>query len=204
MAPSVGEERIASANGIEVAYQEIGDPGGTPLLMVMGLAAQMIAWDERFCSLLAEGGYRVIRFDNRDIGHSTKLTGAPVPGAGIDSSAAGIPAYGLEDMAADTVGLLDHLEIERAHVVGASMGGMISQIVAIEHPDRVASLCSIMSTTGDPSVGRGTPAALAALSQPPEPSREGYGEAAVRTAGAIGSPDFPADEQRLREFGRRS
>ena len=197
----VGEERIAPANGIEIAYQEIGDLGGTPLLLVMGLACQMIHWDERFCGRLAERGYRVIRFDNRDIGHSTKLADLPVPGAEM-LIGGGVPAYGLGDMAADTVGLLDHLGIERAHVVGASMGGMISQIVAIEHPERVASLCSIMSTTGDPRVGRSTPAAIGALSLPPEPTREGYGEASVQISRAIGSPGYPADEERLREFGR--
>jgi pimeloyl-ACP methyl ester carboxylesterase len=190
MEPPIGEERLAPVNGIEIAYQEIGDAAGTPLLLAMGFATQMIHWDEGFCRLLAERGFRVIRFDNRDIGHSTKFD-------------AGAPAYGLSDMAADTVGLLDHLEIERAHLVGASMGGMISQLVAIEWPERVASLCSIMSTTGDPTVGQPTPVAIATLSEPPEESREGYGDASVQISRVIGSPAYPADEEQRRELGRR-
>jgi pimeloyl-ACP methyl ester carboxylesterase len=191
MEPPIGEERLAPANGIEIAYQEIGESGGTPLLLVIGFAFHMIHWDEGFCRLLAERGFRVIRFDNRDIGHSTKID-APRP------------AYGLRDMAADTIGLLDHLEVEQAHLVGVSMGGMISQLVAIEWPERVASLCSIMSTTGDPAVGQPTPAAIAALSQPPEQSREGYGESSVQVARVIGSPAYPFDEEQRRELGRRS
>ena len=203
MAPAIGEEKVAPANGIEIAYQEIGEGSGAPpLLLVMGLACQMIHWDEVFCGMLAERGHRVIRFDNRDVGHSTKLTDAPVPGPEMFVGG-GTPAYGLEEMAADTIGLLDHLEIERAHVVGASMGGMISQIVATTAPERVASLCSIMSTTGDRAVGRPTPAAIATLGQPPEPTREGYGEASVRIARVLGSPGYPPDEERLRELGRR-
>ncbi len=203
MAVVVGEERLAPANGIEIAYQEIGDAGDAPLLLVMGLGSQMIHWDEEFCGLLAERGCRVIRFDNRDIGHSTKLVGAPVPGP-VMFVGGGIPAYDLREMATDAVGLLDHLEIERAHVVGASMGAMISQVVAIERPDRVASLCSIMSTTGDRAVGRPRPTAIGAISRPPEPTREGYGEAAIQISRAIGSPAYPLDEERRRELGRRS
>ena len=198
----VGEERIAPANGIEIAYQEIGDPTGTPLLLVMGVACHLIHWDEEFCKLLAERGFRVIRFDNRDIGHSTMLADVPVPGAEMFIGG-GTPVYGLSEMGADTVGLLDHLEIERAHIVGASMGGMISQVVAIEWPERVASLCSIMSTTGDPAVGRPTLAAIAALRRRPEPTREGYGEASVQVSRVLGSPDYPPDEQRRRALGRR-
>jgi pimeloyl-ACP methyl ester carboxylesterase len=201
METPIGEERLAPVNGIEIAYQEIGEPGGTPLLLVIGFASHMIHWDEGFCRLLAERGFRVIRFDNRDIGHSTKLD-APRPGPEMFVGG-GTPAYGLGDMAADTIGLLDHLGIERAHLVGASMGGMISQVVAIECPERVASLCSIMSTTGDPAVGRPTPAAIAALSQPPEQSREGYGEVSVQISRVIGSPAYPFDEEQRRELGRR-
>src|SRR5690349_6017896 len=142
------EERLAPSNGIEIAYQEMGDPDGEPLILVMGLATQMIAWDEEFCSMLAERGFRVVRFDNRDIGNSTWLEGAPLPGR-LDlllrrSDGA---AYLLSDMAADTVGLMDHLEIESAHVAGISMGGMIAQTLAIEHPERVRSLVSMHSTT---------------------------------------------------------
>ena len=130
-----GEERLAPANGIELAYQEIGDPGGEPLLLVMGLATQMIAWDEDFCALLAERGFRVIRFDNRDIGRSTKIESAGVPKR-VDTMLGrrSTAPYLLSDMAADAIGLMDHLGIESAHVVGASMGGMIAQTMAIEQP----------------------------------------------------------------------
>jgi pimeloyl-ACP methyl ester carboxylesterase len=202
-AAQAGRERIASANGIEIAYDEIGDPDGTPLLLVMGLACQLIHWDAGFCGLLAERGNRIIRFDNRDIGHSTKIDGAPVPGPEM-LVGGGSPAYRLSDMAADTAGLLDHLGIERAHIVGASMGGMISQTIAIEHPERVASLCSIMSTTGAPGVGSARPAAIGSLTTPPVPTREGYADAAVRISRVLGSPDYPADEERMRDLGRRA
>ncbi len=199
----VGEERTAPANGIEIAYQEFGNRDGAPLLLVMGLGCHLIHWDEAFCGLLAERGHRVIRFDNRDIGHSTKLLEAPVPGPEM-LLGGGSPAYSLSDMAADTVGLLDHLGIERAHLVGTSMGAMISQTIAIEHPARVVSLCSISSTTGDPAVGRSSPAAIGAFTVPLEPTREGYAEASLRIARAIGSPGYPAEEERLRDLGRRS
>ena len=146
---SVAGERIAAVNGIEIAYEEFGYLDGEPLVLIMGLATQMIHWDEEFCGLLGERGYRVVRFDNRDIGHSTKLDEAGMPGNGAMMFGYGKPAYLLSDMATDTVALLDHLGIEDAHVVGASMGGMIAQQLAIDHRQRVRSLCSIMSTTGD-------------------------------------------------------
>ncbi|HEX3040696.1 MAG TPA: alpha/beta fold hydrolase, partial [Solirubrobacterales bacterium] len=146
---SFGDELIAPANGIELCYQEMGDPEGEPLLLVMGLATQMIAWDEGFCELLAERGFRVVRFDNRDIGRSTRIESAGVPRrADMILGRRGSAPYLLRDMAADTVGLMDHLGIESAHIVGASMGGMIAQTMAIERPERVRSLVSIMSTTG--------------------------------------------------------
>ncbi|MBS1885231.1 MAG: alpha/beta hydrolase, partial [Actinobacteria bacterium] len=123
---SFGDEQLAPANGIELCYQEIGDPDGEPLVLVMGLATQMIAWFDDFCRLLAERGYRVIRFDNRDIGRSTKLSSAGVPSkVDLLLGRRATAPYLLRDMAKDTVGLLDFLEIDQAHVVGASMGGMI-------------------------------------------------------------------------------
>src|SRR5258705_6302833 len=127
----LSEERLAPVNGIEIAYQEVGDPDGEPLLLVMGLGTQMLGWDEEFCVQLAERGFRVVRFDNRDIGHSTMLDAAGVPKRldlflGRRDSA----AYLLSDMAADAVGLMDRLGIESAHVVGASMAGMIGQTLA--------------------------------------------------------------------------
>ena len=160
-------EQIAPANGIEIAYQTFGERSDPALLLVMGLGAQLIHWPEEFCELLAARGFYVIRFDNRDIGHSTKIDDAPVPDlialAAGDASAA---RYTLDDMADDAVGLLDHLEIDAAHVAGASMGGMIAQTLAIRHPQRVLSICSIMSTTGNPDVGQARPEALVAAHDP--------------------------------------
>ncbi|MET0559047.1 MAG: alpha/beta hydrolase [Solirubrobacterales bacterium] len=197
----LSEERFAKANGIELAYQEIGDPDGEPLLLVMGLATQMIAWDEEFCRQLAERGFRVVRFDNRDIGRSTKIEAAGVPNridmlSGRRSSA----PYLLSDMAADTVGLMDHLEIDSAHLVGASMGGMIVQTAAIEHPKRVRSLVSIMSTTGSRWVGFPTFKAFGVLLGTPPRSRDAAIERAFRTFSVIGSPAYPFDKEQIRRI----
>ena len=199
------EERLAPANGIEIAYQEIGDPGGEPLLLIMGLATQMLGWDERFCALLAERGFRVVRFDNRDIGHSTKIDSAGVPGrAEMLLGRRRGAAYTLPDMAADTLGLMDHLEIESAHLAGASMGGMIAQATAIRAPERVRSLVSIMSSTGNRWVGFPSWKALGTLFRRPGPGREAAIEATVRTFRTIGSPGYPMDEARVRELAGAS
>ena len=197
--PTVGE-RIVPANGIELAYDEFGDPGGEPIVMVMGLATQMIHWDEAFCALLAERGYRVIRFDNRDIGHSTKLDAAGVPSMGPMILGLGRPAYLLSDMALDTAGLLDHLGIDRAHVVGASMGGMIAQQFAIDHPDRTLSLCSIMSATGNRRYRFPRWRAFALLMAKPRRGRDAYVDQGVKTFKVIGSPAYPMDEARFRDL----
>jgi pimeloyl-ACP methyl ester carboxylesterase len=201
----LSEERLAPANGIELAYQEVGDPDGEPLLLVMGLATQMVAWDEEFCTLLAERGFRVIRFDNRDVGHSTKLDGARVPGRldlflGRRESA----AYLLSDMAADTVGLMDHLEIESAHVVGISMGGMIGQTLAIEHRERLRSLVSMHSTTGSRWVGMPTLRVFALMLAEAPRDREAFIRRIARTYELIGSPAYPTDEERLRRVAATS
>jgi pimeloyl-ACP methyl ester carboxylesterase len=201
----LSEERLAPANGIELAYQEIGDPGDEPLLLIMGLATQMLAWDERFCALLAERGFRVVRFDNRDVGHSTKLSGAGVPGrAEMLLGRRGGAAYTLDEMAADTLGLMDFLEIESAHLVGASMGGMIAQTTAIRAPERVRSLVSIMSSTGNRWLGFPSWRALGTLLGRPGPGREAAIEATVRTFRTIGSPGYPMDEARVRELAGAS
>ena len=152
-----------AANGIELYYEEQGDPAAPPLLLIMGLGTQMIAWPDAFVAGLVAAGFRVIRFDNRDIGLSTDLKDAPAPGIVWTAAAVrfGLPvrvAYSLTDMAADTVGLMDALGIDRAHVVGASMGGMIAQLVAANHPDRVLSLTSIMSSSGARGLPGPTPA----------------------------------------------
>ncbi len=198
---SLTEERLAPANGIEIAYQEIGDPDGEPVLLIMGLATQMLAWQEPFCAMLAERGFRVVRFDNRDIGRSTMIDSAGVPRrpdifAGRRANA----PYLLTDMAADTAGLMDHLGIESAHVVGASMGGMIGQTLAIERPERVRSLVSIMSTTGSRRAGMPTWKAWGLLMARFPRDREAFIERAVRTFSVIGSPAFPMDEQRVRDL----
>ncbi len=197
-------ERIADANGIEIAYEELGDPSGEPMLLVMGLATQMVHWDEDFCALLGERGYRVIRFDNRDVGHSTKLDSAGVPPTGAMTFGYGKPAYRLADMAQDTVGLLDHLGIDAAHVVGASMGGMIAQQVAIDHPRRALSMCSIMSATGNRRYRFPKWRAFALLLAKPPTTRDGYVEQAVKTFKVIGSPAYPMDEERFRDVVGRA
>jgi len=202
--PQFSEERLAPVNGIELCYQEMGDPDGEPLLLVMGLATQMIAWSEEFCELLAERGFRVVRFDNRDIGRSTKIRSAGVPNPLAMSIGRGAPAYRLRDMAADTVGLMDHLEISAAHVVGASMGGMIAQTVAIEHPRRVRSLVSIMSTTGSRRVGHPSYRTFGLLLGKPPREREAAIERAVNTFRVIGSPGYPFEEERIRDLANRS
>ena len=162
---------LVSANGIELCYDTFGERTAPPLLLIMGLAAQMIAWDEAFCEQLAARGYFVIRFDNRDIGLSTRFPqyGTPDLMALLGQALMGKPIaapYTLRDMAADGAGLLDALGIERAHVVGASMGGAIGQEMAIHHGARLLSLTSIMSSTGDPSLPQATPEAMAVLLSP--------------------------------------
>jgi pimeloyl-ACP methyl ester carboxylesterase len=183
------------ANGIEIAYERFGDPDARPLLLVMGLGAQMIVWHDDFCAELAARGFHVVRFDNRDAGLSTHLHDAPPPdvmGAiGGDHSTA---SYRLEDMADDAAGLLTELGIDSAHVVGASMGGMIAQTLAIRHPERVRSLTSIMSTPS-PHLGRPTDAAAAALLAPPATSRDEAVQRALSATKVIGSPGYPADEE---------
>ncbi len=191
---------FASANGLEICYETCGKREAPPLLLVMGLGGQLIAWDERFCQAIANRGFFVIRFDNRDIGLSTKLEGGPAPDVtavmGGDFSSA---SYRLADMADDAVGLLDALGIAQAHIVGASMGGMIVQMMAIKHPDRVLSMASIMSTTGNPEAGRATPEAMAALLSPRPTTREEAIEAGMRASMITGAnPGFPFDEAALR------
>ncbi|HEX8752354.1 MAG TPA: alpha/beta hydrolase [Solirubrobacterales bacterium] len=200
-----GEERVAPANGIELAYQELGDSDGEPLLLVMGLATQMIAWDEEFCGMLAERGFRVVRFDNRDIGRSTKIGSAGVPSR-VDmmlGRRASSP-YLLRDMASDTVGLMDHLGFDSAHVVGASMGGMIAQTLAIQHPQRVRSLVSIMSTTGNRRTGLPSLKAFGVLLGKPPRGREQAIERAVNVFRVIGSPGYPFEEGHVREMAALS
>jgi pimeloyl-ACP methyl ester carboxylesterase len=195
----VSEER-ARAGDVEIAYETFGDPADSTLLLIMGLGVQMLGWDVGFCEMLAERGFRVVRFDNRDVGRSTWIDGGPAPDvmavmAGDFSSA----GYLLADMAGDAAGLLDGLEVPAAHVVGASMGGMIAQTLAILHPERVLSLTSIMSTTGDPSVGQATPEALQVLMNTPPDEREGFADASVAIYTTIGSRGFAVDKDAIRQ-----
>jgi pimeloyl-ACP methyl ester carboxylesterase len=191
----------AQANGMELEYDTTGDPGAPPLLLVMGLGAQMIAWDDELCERLAAAGFFVIRFDNRDAGLSTKVASADgfdVMGA-IGAALSGQPVdapYLLTDMADDAFGLLDHLGIERAHVVGASMGGMIAQTMAITRPERVATLTSIMSTTGNRDVGAATPEAMALLMARPPSTRDEYIANAVSSSRLLHGSVLPFDEAR--------
>jgi pimeloyl-ACP methyl ester carboxylesterase len=181
--------RAALPSGIELEYRTTGDPSHPPLLAVCGYTSQLISWRDGWIQHLAAQGLYVIQFDNRDVGLSTKLDGqAAAPGAVLKAQLAGAPLpsvpYTLSDMAADGIGLLDHLGVERAHIVGNSMGGMIVQTMAIEHPDRIASVTSVMSSTGDPRVGAPTPEARAGLLAPQPPDRDAYVDQAV-TNGAI-------------------
>jgi pimeloyl-ACP methyl ester carboxylesterase len=196
-----GDEQMAPANGIKLCYQGMGDPDGEPLLLVMGLATQMIAWDEEFCGMLAERGFRVVRFDNRDIGRSTKVRAAGVPNVlEMAVGRRGTAPYLLRDMAADTFGLMDHLGFDSAHLVGASMGGMIVQQCAIEEPRRVRSLTSIMSTTGSRRVGHPSYRTFGLLLSKPPREREAMIERVVKTFRLIGSPGYPFEEERVREI----
>ena len=187
---------IVPANGMEIAFETFGDRGGRPLLMVMGLGAPMLAWRPDLCALLAGRGFFVIRFDNRDVGRSTHLRDAPTPdlmGAlmrGDVSSA----AYTLDDMAEDGFGLLDALDLPAAHILGASLGGMIVQTMAARHPERVLSLTSIMSTPA-PGLSNPKPQAMAALMRPPAASREASVAQLIEVARITGSPGYPLDEQ---------
>jgi pimeloyl-ACP methyl ester carboxylesterase len=196
----LSEERLAPVDGVELAYQEVGDPDGEPLLLIMGLATQMLAWQEDFCVMLAERGFRVVRFDNRDIGHSTILRESGMPSR-IDmlTGRRATAAYLLEDMARDTFGLMDHLGIESANVTGASMGGMIGQTMAILKPERVTSLVSMMSTTGNRWVGSPTFRAWGLLLSKFPDGREEYVKRALKTFKIIGSPD-QRDEHEIKEL----
>jgi pimeloyl-ACP methyl ester carboxylesterase len=191
--------RIISANGIELCYEIFGDAGAEPILLIMGLGGQMIYWDDDFCRLLAGRGFRVIRFDNRDIGKSSKLSGGKRLGAFelLKLRLLNIPVaapYTLLDMAKDTTGLLDALGIKSAHLVGMSMGGMIAQEIAISFPERVRSLTSIMSSTGNPKTPQPTREAMAVLMAPPPTTKEEYFARHAQTWKVLRGGSFPEDE----------
>ena len=191
------------SNGIMLEYDSFGDAAGRPLLLVMGLGAQMIRWDEDFCSLLADRGHYVIRFDNRDVGLSTKLDDAAVPempelvGKLMAGESPEVP-YTLDDMADDAAGVLDALGVESAHVCGASLGGMVVQTMGIRHGHRLKSMVSIMSTTGSQDVPPATPEAMAALTSPTPADLEGFAARNLEVNAVIGSPGFERDLDRAR------
>ncbi len=197
------------ANGIQIEYDTFGDSSFPALLLIAGNGAQMIVWDVEFCELLAKTGLFVIRFDNRDAGLSTKFEEAGIPDimAAIKAAMQGKTvesAYTLDDMADDSVGLLDALGIEKAHICGASMGGMIAQVVSCRHPKHVLSLTSIMSTTGNPDLPMGKQEAIAAVVAPAPEEREAYVGHYVNVWRRIWSPGFPFEEERVRRFMQMS
>jgi pimeloyl-ACP methyl ester carboxylesterase len=195
---------MARVGKLKLCYETFGSPDASPMLLVMGLASQMLLWDEDFCRRLAAEGFHVIRFDNRDVGRSTVLRDAPVPKRWqlLTRDPRGA-AYSLEDMADDAVGLLEHLEIGAAHIVGISMGGMIAQLVALRHPHRVLSLVSIMSSTGDRRVGRPRPRVALRMFRKVPRDRPGYIEDHVQSYRIIGSKGFDFEEDRKRERAGR-
>lgn len=201
--------QIAHANGLDLCYEIFGASDAEPMILIMGLGAQMIQWDDDFCRQLAARGFRVIRFDNRDIGKSSKLSGGKRLTAFelLRQRFLHIPVaatYKLSDMAQDTIGLMDALGIASAHIVGASMGGMIAQEIAISYPERVRSLISIMSTTGNPRLPPPTRAATALLMAPPPKTREEFVARFARTWKVLRVGHFPEDEALDRERAERT
>jgi pimeloyl-ACP methyl ester carboxylesterase len=205
---SIVDEKASKVGpaGIDIGYQRFGDPDAPVVLLIMGVAAQSIAWPDSFCHALVDRGLQLIRFDNRDVGLSTHLTDAPTPDlpatlAGDLSSV----SYTLSDMAADAVGLLDVLGVEKAHVVGASMGGAIAQTMAIEHPERVRSLTSMMSTTGSMSVGQASPEVLREVFAGPRPTtRDEVTQQMLKAFRVVGSPGYLMDEKEVAERAGRA
>ncbi|MBH1965579.1 MAG: alpha/beta hydrolase [Comamonadaceae bacterium] len=196
-------EDFVEANGIQLCWDSFGDSTHPALILIMGMGAQMVGWDDEFCTQLALRGFRVIRFDNRDVGRSTWLHDAGIP----DVTRAMMRAwmrwpvtapYVLADMARDVIGLMDALGIERAHIVGASMGGTIAQVMSIQHPERMLSMTSIMSTTGDPDLPKPHPTATTAVMRPMPSKLEDYVERYVDTYRVLRLGQFPEEEERDR------
>jgi len=197
--------RTASANGIELAYETFGESSDPAVVLVMGLGTQMLAWPDQLCEELATGGRYVVRYDNRDVGLSTHLDGVRAPDIKAVALRRRPPAYRIDDMADDLRGLLDALDLPAAHVVGASMGGFITQTLTIAHPDRVLSQTLMMTSTGSRRVGQAKPALIARLARGRRAmDRETAIEAAVETFGLIGSRGALVDEPHLRDLAGRS
>ncbi|RJQ80624.1 MAG: alpha/beta fold hydrolase [Desulfobacteraceae bacterium] len=195
-------------NGVEIAFDTSGPPGGRPLILIMGLATSLAAWPEEFCGMLAEAGHFVIRFDNRDTGLSGKLASAGEPKLEVlmADAALGKPVqvpYTLSDMAADTLGLMDLIGIERAHICGVSMGGMIGQIMAVEHPWRLASLTSMMSTTGETDLPPSSAAVRQAMMGMPPDTREDYQDYLVKLMRTFSDDSAAFDDDLQRRMAGR-
>ena len=207
MSVTMSDELFASLpSGIDICHQTFGDPADPAILLIMGLGGPMGWWSAPFCEQLAERGFFVVRYDNRDTGRSTKLRHHKVGRTDIVRAFTGLPLIGrvsipytLSDMAGDAIGLLDHLGIERAHVVGVSMGGMIAQTIAIEHPARALTLTSIMSTTGRRTVGFQNPKVFPVLLSSAGRTRDSYVERSLKGSKVIGSPAFPSDDVMARD-----
>lgn len=202
----MSEERASGVGParIDIAYERFGDSSAPPVLLIMGGGAQMIWWPEGFIDELVRRGLYVIRFDSRDIGRSSHFSDGPPPD--VRAAMAGdftTVSYTLSDMAQDSVGLLDALEIPSAHVVGASLGGMVAQTMALEHPDRVRSLTSMMSSTGNSRVGQADFSAFAGLGAAPD-ERQGFIEWQVRALRVVASPAFEFEEERIADVAARS
>lgn len=195
------------SNGITIEYESFGPADRETVLLIMGLGGQLTMWPVELCNELVARGYRAIRFDNRDVGLSTKFDAAGMPdmAAIFGALMAGKPAsaaYSLDDMAKDAVGLLDALGVQKAHIVGASMGGMIAQLVAANHPERTLSLTSIMSSTGNPALPQARPEAMEVLMSPAAPAGdiEAIVARGIKAWNTIGSPGYRTDEKTLREW----
>jgi pimeloyl-ACP methyl ester carboxylesterase len=197
-------EQTCTVGGVELCYETFGDPADPALLLTMGLATQMLGWHEEFCAELAARGFHVIRYDNRDVGRSQWMNGKVPSTYQLLRRNKRAASYTLADMAGDAIGLLDHLGIDTAHVVGASMGGMIAQTIAALYPDRVLSLASIMSNTGARWSGQPTLKMYRVLLKAPPRDRAGYVEHAVRVFSTIGSPGFERDDDDLRRIAGMS
>ena len=194
-------EKTARSNGIEIVYDTFGNKDDHPLLLIIGIGVQMILWNEEFCRSLASKGYYVIRFDNRDAGLSTKMDDAGVPDLGeiLQDNTESV-SYTLSDMAEDSVGLLDALNIDSAHIVGASMGGMIAQTIALNHTKRMRTLTSIMSTTGNPDMPPPAEEVITQLFTPPPPEKEKHIDHFIKLWKLLNGPVLPFDNDFYRNF----
>ena len=196
-------------NGVELEFETFGKPSDRPILLIMGLASQMVAWPDAFCRKLAAGGHHVVRFDNRDIGHSSRMSALPVPDifellSKIQGGETAVPPYTLSDMAGDAAGLLDALGIEKAHICGFSMGGMIAQVFALEYPQRTLTLTSMASTTNEPDLPAADPEVMRVVFSPAPAEREAYIRFATRMFEVFAGGSDKFDKALQREIAARS